>query len=617
MTHFLSHLLIIVVLLFNNRVGVSQSDRWQQYITYEMDIDFDVKNHQFTGDQKVVYTNNSPETLDHFYYHLYFNAFQPGSMMDVRSRTILDPDPRVMDRIYRLEQGEIGYQKILSFTQDGMPCEYEVVGTILEVILAKPIVPGGSSVFEMKFESQVPLQIRRSGRDNKEGIDYSMAQWYPKVCEYDYQGWHANPYVGREFYGVWGDFDVRINIDKDYTVAASGVLQNANDIGRGYADVKNPKIKKGKITWEFKAENVHDFLWAADRDYVIDKKKMHDGTIVYFAYQPGEKTTDNWKLLPGIMDEALKYINEHFGQYGYPVYSFIQGGDGGMEYPMATLITGERSIGSLVGVSVHEWMHSWYQMMLGTNESLYSWMDEGFTSFASSEVMNHLRKKKLIPGEVEEDPHRNRVEGYIRFNKSGRDQPLTTHSDHFKTNQAYGVAAYTKGAVCLTQLEYIMGYETFRKALLKYFDVWKYKHPNANDFFRVMELESGLELDWFKEYFVYSIDLPDYAVGEVYTLANGNTEVQLFKMAQMPMPLEVQVTFSDDSEKTYYIPIRLMRGEKRFDKDVKVLEDWPWTHPSYNLVVDDQKEIKSIVIDKSGRMLDSNRENNSWSPPED
>lgn len=603
----------IIVFLFSiGLAGISfgQPDRWQQRIRYEMEIDFDVKKHQFLGKQTVVYTNNSPETLDKFFYHLYLNAFQPNSMMDVRSRTILDPSRKIMDRISKLDPDEIGYQKILSLKQNGKDLKYEVVGTILEVELTEGIAPGGSSTFEMEFESQVPVQIRRNGRDNAEGVDYSMAQWYPKVCEYDYQGWHANPYIGREFYGVWGDFDVKINIDKDYTLAAGGILVNADEIGRGYADVKKAKTKKGKIEWHFKAENVHDFLWAADSDYVIESKVFHDGTKVFFAYIPGPKTTDNWKILPDIMDEALKYMNDHYGKYPYPVYSFIQGGDGGMEYPMATLITGERSIGSLVGVSVHEWMHSWYQMILGTNESLYSWMDEGFTSWASAATMNHLRAKKLIPGEFTPNPHISSVEGYVRFANTGRDEALSIHSDHFKTNSAYGKAAYTKGAVCLSQLQYIMGKDVFESALIKYYDTWKFKHPNANDFFRIMELESGLELDWFKEYFVYTRDIADYGVAEVVEMG-GKTQIDLMKLQQMPMPLDVKVSFEDGTSELYHIPIRLMRGEKQFTKKkVKVLEDWPWTHPLYSFEVN--KAVKGVEIDPSRMMMDKNRENNIW-----
>ncbi len=606
--------IMLSALLLWSAKSFTQTDRWQQHIDYEMQIDFETKSHQFKGEQKVVYTNNSPETLHKFFYHLYFNAFQPGSMMDVRSRSIIDPDRRVTDRISKLKENEMGYHKVIRLTQDGEEVKHHMEGTILEVRLAKPIEPGESSTFEMTFESQVPLQIRRSGRDNAEGIDYSMSQWYPKVCEYDYQGWHANPYVGREFHGVWGDFDVKISIDKKYTLAGGGIIQNKEKIGKGYAKVKKPRVKKGKLIWHFKAENVHDFVWAADRNYVVKSREMHDGTLVYFAYQPGEKTNENWRELPKIMDVALEYMNKNYGKYPYPVYSFIQAGDGGMEYPMATLITGERTLGSLVGVSVHEWMHSWYQMVLGTNESLYPWMDEGFASFASSETMNYLRGKKLIPGEVSDDPLKRSIEGYLRFSKSGIEQPMNTHADHFKANQAYGVSAYTKGAVCLTQLEYIMGKRTFRSALLKYFETWKFKHPNANDFFRVMEKESGLELDWFKEYFINTTEVPDYAIGEVEDMPDGKTSITLYKLQQMPMPQEVTAVLDDGTSHIFYIPLRMMRGEKKFkDKtEVTVLGDWPWTHPSYNFRIETGRPIESVRLDIGNKMVDGNRENNEW-----
>ena len=201
----------------------SQPDRWQQRVKYTMDIDMNVQTNQFTGKQKLEYSNNSPDTLTRVFYHLYFNAFQPNSMMDARSRILgqtffgnqQDWDPRVKDRILNLKPDEIGYHKIISLKMNGRSQQFVMQETILEVKLDKPILPKSKVVFEMEFESQVPLQVRRSGRDNPATrVRYSMSQWYPKICEYDYEGWHPTPYVAREFYGVWGDFDVTITIDK-------------------------------------------------------------------------------------------------------------------------------------------------------------------------------------------------------------------------------------------------------------------------------------------------------------------------------------------------------------------------------------------------------------------
>ena len=610
-------LTFLMVGFLNLNFVFAQPDRWQQRAVYKMDVDFDIEKHQFTGSQNLVYINNSPDQLNKVYYHLYFNAFQPGSMMDVRSRTIMDPDRRVGDRISKLAPNEIGYHKIKSLKQNGVPVKYEVVGTILEVTLNEPVAPRSSAVFEMEFESQVPLQIRRSGRMNREGIDYSMAQWYPKMCEYDYQGWHANPYIGREFYGIWGDFDVKITIDKEYIVAGTGYLQNPQEIGHGYEEEGTKVTAQGdKLTWHFVAPNVHDFVWAADPDYTHSKLVRKDGTVLRFFYQKNEKTMDNWEQLPKAMDRAFDYINERFGQYPYKVYSFIQGGDGGMEYPMATLITGERSYGSLVGVSVHELMHSWYQMVLGSNESLYAWMDEGFTVFASNEVNNFLIKEKLLGGRVSNFPQSSSTNGYINMSKTGLEEALSTHADHFVTNTAYSSAAYSKGAVFLSQIGYIVGEQTFSKGLLDYFETWKFKHPNDNDVIRVFEKLSDLELDWYREYFVNTIKQIDYGIVEVSEPSSSKTKISLERKGVMPMPLDVQVTYQDGSKEIFNIALRMMRGNKPAeDKEVKytILEDWPWVNQTYEFEIDRPlSEIKEVEIDPSRRMADVDRNNNMY-----
>ena len=594
----------------------AQADRWQQRVMYQMDIDFDDSRHQFTGTQQILYTNNSPDELTKVYYHLYYNAFQPGSMMDVRSRTIEDPDGRVGSRIYSLTTTGMGFTQILSLKQNGMPVQFKEEGTILEVTLHTPIAPNSSVLLDMEFKSQVPDQIRRTGKYNKEGIAYSMSQWYPKLCEYDYQGWHANPYVGREFHGVWGDFNVKINIAQNFMVAATGYLQNPEEIGNGYEEAgmkvqKDPRTKK--LTWHFYAPNVHDFVWAADPDYTHTKLQAKDGPMMHFFYQKGEKTTDNWETLPKVMDKAFSFINKNYGKYPYKQYSFIQAGDGGMEYPMATLITGERTLGSLVGVSVHELMHSWYQMILGTNESLYAWMDEGFTSYASSEVMDHLKKVKTMPGDPAENTQAGNYGGYYALALSGKEEPMTTHSDHFQTNFAYGRAAYSKGAVYMAQLGYIIGEENLKAGLLKYYDTWKFKHPNSNDFIRIMEKQSGLELDWYKEYWIASTHQINYALIGVTPIDGDKTNISISRVGKMPMPLDIEVTYTNGEKETFYIPLRIMRGEKPATKGQKrtVLGDWPWTHPNYTFSVDVNREkIQSVEIDPAIRMADVDRSNN-------
>ena len=598
------------LLIFAGSIS-AQYGYWQQEVDYDMDIDFDVRKHRYDGQQRLTYTNNSPDTLHRVFYHLYFNAFQPGSMMDVRSRTIQDADERVGSRISGLSDKEIGYQRVNSLTQDGQAVNHVTEGTILEVELASPILPGQSTVFEMEWEAQVPLQIRRSGRDSREGISYSMSQWYPKLAEYDYQGWHANPYIAREFHGVWGDFDVTISIDSDYIIGGTGYLQNAEEIGYGYAP--DPRGRGRKLNWHFKAPNVHDFVWGADPDYIHTTLERSNGSVLHFFYQDNEEFNDNWELLPRIMNVAFDYIEEHYGPYPYKQYSFIQGGDGGMEYPMATLITGERRLSSLVGVSVHELMHTWYQMLMATNESLYAWMDEGFTSWASAEVMNHLRGEGLIPGEMVDNPHS--YAGLRGFRGSGLQEPLSTHSDHFNTNAAYGVGSYTKGSVWLEQLRYIIGEEAFSNTLLSYYWQWRFKHPTVNDFIRVAEKESGMELDWYKEYWVNTTHAPDYAVNNISADGRRSTTINLSRIGRMPMPLEVQVQLTDGSEQWYYIAPRILRATKaqpEYAVNWTVLPDWPWVNTDYSFNIDlARDQIEKVTIDPRQRMFDDNPSNNS------
>lgn len=600
--------LVIVITLFNVQSLVAQENNWQQRVEYVMDINMDVQKHQYKGKQTLTYYNNSPDTLSRVFFHLYYNAFQPGSMMDVRSLTIKDPDRRVGDRISRLSEDEIGYHRIESLKQDNKDISYYVKGTILEARLNKPILPNSKTVLQMEWNSQIPLQVRRTGRNSSEGIDYSMTQWYPKLAEYDFMGWHPNPYIGREFHGVWGDFDVTLTIDEAYTVGSTGYLQNAKDIGKGYADNAKPKSKDGKLSWEFKAPNVHDFAWGADPDYTHTTAQVPNGPLLHFFYQSNEHTQENWTKLPQFMVKAFQFMNENFGKYPYDQYTFIQGGDGGMEYPMLTLITGERNLNSLVGVGVHELIHSWYQGVLATNESLYPWMDEGFTSFASDIVMKHL-----LDPQSDRMPHEGSYANYFFQALSGEEEPMTTHADHYRTNRSYGINSYSKGAVFLHQLSYIIGEENLMEGMRRYFNTFKFKHPTANDFIRIMEKQSDMVLDWYMEHFIYTTNQIDYGVKSVLE-KDGATYITIERYKDMMMPIDLLVEKKDGSAEIHYIPLRLMRGTKpvEYEQFQRIIhEEWPWVYPTYTVKVNSPiNQIKSVVIDPSNRMADVNRDNN-------
>ncbi|MDX8552238.1 M1 family metallopeptidase [Tenacibaculum sp. 1B UA] len=579
----------------------SNKGYWQQHVDYTMDIDMNVKTYQYKGMQKLVYTNNSPDALNKVFYHLYFNAFQPNSQMDVRSRNIQDPDRRVGDRISKLSPSEIGYIKVSSLKQNGSVVKHETVGTILEVTLNKPIQPGESVTFDMIFDAQVPKQIRRSGRNSAEGVALSMTQWYPKMAEYDFEGWHTPPYLGREFHGVWGNFDVTLHIDKNYVVGGTGYVQNPQEVGHGYEDKTKPlNLPSGdKLTWKFTAPNVHDFTWGADPEFIHDTYKMDNGIDLHFLYKKtlGAEYLENWKKLQPKTAELMKYFSEHIGQYPYKQYSVIQGGDGGMEYAMCTLITGQRKWGSLFGVTAHELAHTWFQFLLATNESKHPWMDEGFTTYISNKAENE------ILGEGKENPHAGSYRGYNYVVKNNIEEPLTTHADRYHTNTAYGVASYSKGNIFLSQLEYIIGKENVAKTLKKYFEDFSFKHPTPNDIKRTAEKVSGLQLDWYLNEWTQTTHTIDYGIKSV----NGK-EITLERIGKMPMPIDVKVTYTDGSKESFNIPLRMMRGEK--PTNATVITDWTFAHPTYTFTT--KKEVKSVEIDPSKLMADVNQENNSY-----
>jgi hypothetical protein len=579
----------------------TNSTYWQQKVDYTMDIDMNVNNYQYQGTQKLVYTNNSPDELNNVYYHLYFNAFQPNSQMDIRSRNIMDPDGRVRDRISKLSPSEIGYIKVKSLKQNGTAVNYETVGTILEVKLNKSIKPGESVTFDMTFDAQVPKQIRRSGRNNKEGVALSMTQWYPKMAEYDFEGWHTPPYIGREFHGIWGNFDVTLHIDKTFVVGGTGYLQNPQEVGHGYEDASKPLNlpKSNKLTWHFKAPNVHDFTWAADPEYNHDIFKMENGIELHFYYKKNldAKYLENWKKLQPKTAELMKYFSEHVGPYPYKQYSVIQGGDGGMEYAMCTLITGKRSFNSLFGVTNHEMAHTWFQFILATNESKHPWMDEGFTSYISAKAGNEILKRNRA------NPHAGSYRGYKAIVSRKMEEPLSTHADRYNTNWAYGTASYSKGAIFLSQLEYVIGKENTAKAVKKYFNDFSFKHPTPNDIKRSAEKVSGLQLDWYLNEWAQTTHTIDYGIKSV----DGNS-VTLERIGQMPMPIDVEVTYTDGTKEMFNIALRMMRGNK--PTSATVLEDWTWAHPTYTFKT--KKQIKSVEIDPSKLMADINKENDTF-----
>jgi len=609
-----------------NSAFAQNAPYWQQHVDYKMEVSMDVKNYQYKGKQELVYTNNSSDTLKKVFYHLFPNAFQPGSEMDARLHSIKDPDGRMVtktkgadgkdikqSRIETLKPNEIGFLKITNFKQDGATAQTRTSGTILEVTLAKPILPNSKSTFTLDFDGQVPVQVRRSGRNNSEGVELSMSQWYPKLAEFDFEGWHADPYIAREFHGVWGNFDVKITIDKEYTIGGSGYLQDKNEIGHGYEDagvtVNYPKKAK-TLTWHFIAPNVHDFTWAADKEYTHDIVKGPNDVDLHFFYKNNPKTTANWKQLEPLMVKVMDFYNHKVGAYPYKQYSFIQGGDGGMEYAMCTLMLGNGTLEGILGTATHELGHSWFQHILASNESKHPWMDEGFTTYIEDLALNELKGDKKV-----ENPFKGNYNAYYSLVNSGKEQPQTTHGDRYDENRPYSISSYIKGSIFLSQLEYVIGKENVDAALKRYFNDFKFKHPTPNDIKRSAERVSGAELDWYLIDWAETANTIDYGIKDVADNA-GKTTVTLERIGRMPMPIDLTVEYTDGTSESFYIPLRMMNFIKpNPNPNVKrtVLEDWAWAMSNYSFTIDKSKTaIKKITIDPSGLMADVKAANNVY-----
>ena len=613
----------LLTLSFGNLLAQSTA-YWQQNVDYKMNVIMNVKNYQYKGKQELVYTNNSPDTLKRVFYHLFNNAFRPGSEMDARIQSIKDPDKRMVNvikvgekeikesRIKTLKPEEIGYLKISNFKQNGVSATTKTVGTILEVTLVKPILPNSKTTFTLDFDGQVPVQIRRSGRNNAEGVELSMSQWYPKIAEFDFEGWHADPYIGREFHGVWGDFDVKITINKDYVLGGSGYLKNKNKIGHGYQDAGVKVVYPNKtenLTWHFIAPMVHDFTWAADKNYLHDVVKGPNNVDLHFLYKNNPKIIDNWKALQPIMVKVMGFYNKNVGEYPYKQYSFIQGGDGGMEYAMCTLMLGNSKLEDLLGTATHELGHSWFQHILASNESKHSWMDEGFTSYIEDLALNHIADKK------KENPFEAAYKSYYKLAESGKEQPQTTQVDRYDENYTYSISAYFKGEIFITQLGYLIGQNKLATTIKRYYSEFKFKHPTPNDIMRTAERVSGANLDWYLTDWTQTTNTIDYGIKELKE--DGTTTiVALQRIGRMPMPIDLKVEYTDGSIENFYIPLRMMSYEKENPNPGAkrtILNDWAWAYPTYEFtIVKPRTTIKKIIIDPSGLMADVKKENNTY-----
>ena len=578
-----------------------------------MDIDVDAENFTYQGKQTLTYTNNSPDELKVVYFHLYWNAFKAGSMMDQRvGGQGKNGDSRLqkdgISRLASIPKTEEGAQNIHWIKQNGKDLKFEIQETIMKVELATPIKPNSSTTFTMDWDAVIPMQIRRSGRNNREGIDMTVTQWYPKIAEYDYDGWATFDYVGREFHAPFSDFEVNIKIDKNYVIGAGGILENPLEV-KGYDEKATIKTDdKNKATWKWSAKNMLDFAWAADKDYTVENFTVLDGPKVYYVYQKSDKTK-LWSDSKPYITQFFQLMNATFGRYTYPTYSFIQGGDGGMEYGMCTMILGEaNSLEGLLGLMVHEGGHSWNQQIMAYNESMRPWMDEGFTSYYENLVMHQILPPKVATA----NPFVGTLNAYRNFVKRGIEEPAVWFGDHHDNGGAYSFASYVKGELFLVQLGYIMGEQNLSVTMKEFYNTWKLKHPTDRDLMHIAQKVSGMDLKWFQNYWINTTKTIDYGIKDVKYDANSTT-VTLVNNGNIPMPIDFSILTKDKKVINYQIPLNMTHVWKKKDiyGDFTTLNYWPWTQKEYTFTIPYNKsQISTLGIDFSQRLADVNMADN-------
>jgi len=609
--------MLVVLVPFNSlfaQPGVRSGTNDQQHVNYFMQIDFNAAENKFNGYQKAIYTNNSSDTLQNIFYHLFYNAFQQGSAMEERAKHMKDQEGGIIQKFQTLKADQIGYHQIDSLKVSGKRQRFTTDGTIMKIILDNAITPKSETTIEIWFKSQVPKMIIRGGRDNSEQVAFTMTQWYPKIAAYDRAGWHTEEYIRREFFGPFSDFDVSIKLDKRYCLAATGVLQNGEEIGYGYAMKKPNKIRDNEkyLTWRFKAKDVHDFAWGADTGYTHTKREMKNGVQLNFFYKPSTATTEDWNDLPGQVEDIFKWMENKVGPYPYPQYSLVQGGSGGTEYPMLTMILGKRPESKgiskgypIITLAIHEIMHNWFYAVVANDENRNAWLDEGFALFFQDEYTDAIAKDKGEPRAIQAS-----YDYILPPARKGALEPMTTPADFFDANWGYSGVVYHKGAIFLNQLRYITGEASFWKGIKAYYSKWSFAHPDGDDFILCMEQASGMQLKWYLDLWTKSTRNIDYAVGTPEKRGQ-ETMIPLLQNGLMPMPLDVLIELKDGTKLNYTVPQASMYGAKN-EKDVKVAKPWSWTNPQYNLTIPvEYDRIKKIEIDPAKCLFDLVLSNNS------
>ncbi len=609
--------------------GAPGQGYWQQRADYVIRATLDTSSRALRGEETITYTNNSPDTLRFVWLQLDQNLFAdtsrgaalfgpaPGSPPAAPARRASTTAVPAGVRLLKVAQpGAITARGKASAPASDL--KYLVNGTVMRVDLLRPLAPKAKQQLEIAWSFPFPANPNRMGVEDVDGSPvFEVAQWYPRLAVYDdVRGWNTEQYYGRgEFYLEYGSFDVNITVPTDMLVAATGTLRNPDEvltaaqrarlarartvgetvIIRGKDEIGDPASRPPTtyptFTWHFTADSVRDFAWAAARHFVWDAVGVNGGRTLAMSFYP-PSAEPAWKEASQYAKTAIENYSQQWVPYPYPVAINVNGIEGGMEYPMIVFCSERVDPVALYSVTDHEFGHTWFPMLVGSNERLYGWMDEGFNSF-----MNHYNFPKRWP----DKPlplARGVQDTYLKNAASGQEQAIMTPPDRVSSNENWRQSSYNKPAVGLVLLrERITSPQRFDPVFREYIRRWAYKHPTPADFFRTMEDGLGEDLSWFWRSWFYTTERLDQAVDSVALADSAGVVSRVFlrNAGEMPMPVELALTLDDGSIRRLTLPV----------------EVW-FTGSRYTAIIPGPKKVNAVTIDPDGKYPDIDRSNNRW-----
>ena len=616
--HLLFNLILFTILIVPT---LNAQDYWQQEVNYEISVRLDDERHMLHAFETFEYINHSPDTLDELYIHLWPNAYKNGKSA-LAQQMLENGDEGLLN----VSNEDSGFIDSLAFQINGTNVNYKMFNgqeDIVVLALFQPLFPGESLNVSTPFRVKVPSgSISRLGHI---GQSYQITQWYPKPAVYDKNGWNPMPYLNQgEFYSEFGSFDVSITIPENYVLGSTGDLRNASEIkfmndlaqktegnlnslvaksNKGRTNTPFPTSSDKYKTIRYTQNQVHDFAWFADKRYAVLKGSVE---------LPGtRKLVDTWALFvpqnAKHWQHAIEYLND--GTYYYSLwngnypYSHVTAVDGtisaggGMEYPNVTVIGNSSSKEELEIVIVHEVGHNWFYGIIGSNERVHGWMDEGLNTlnevrYIQTKYPGNTRLSDMVLNgrfHLNDLDYHDMADLTYRFiHTAGADQPIETHSAEFSSAN-YGIVMYQKTGLVFYYLKDYLGDLEFDRIMHVYFDQWKFKHPQPEDLRILFENETGKDLSWFFDDLINTTNHIDYKISSVRKMKTGSL-VKVKNVGQVNGPIELNV-FADS-----------------------VLLESVWVEPGIDMVElkTNFSQITRVVIDEDKGIPELSRQNNTW-----